>query len=166
MQNPSVTVSTRYQYLVQEPCLDPDFEKHVRQTTRLFCEFEHESSITVTAITWSRKLPGGTIETFYSNGEFYADKNFLDGATHLNTETVVTATRFLISCPVKYRNSYAYSFVLFFVRLRRAENASTFLKVGGFAPPLWKDFCGRPFCIARIFFKEVAETHTQLIGMS
>ena len=32
---------------------------------------------------------------------------------------------------------------IFRLRLRRAENVSTFLSVGGFAP-LWKNFCGRP----------------------
>ena len=88
--------------MVQDPCFDPrEFRKYVGQTTRLFCEFEHESSITVTSIMWSRQLLGGTIETFYSKGVFHTDKDFLHGASHLTTETVITATRF---------KSYPYKF--------------------------------------------------------
>ena len=88
--------------MVQDPCFDPrEFRKYVGQTTRLFCEFEHESSITVTSIMWSRQLLGGTIETFYSKGVFHTDKDFLNGASHLTTETVITATRF---------KSYPYKF--------------------------------------------------------
>ena len=82
--------------MVQDPCFDPrEFRKYVGQTTRLFCEFEHESSITVTSIMWSRQLLGGsTTETFYSNGDFHTDKDFVVGATQITEESNVTATRF------------------------------------------------------------------------
>ena len=71
MDNPSVTVTTQYESMVQNPCFDPrEFTNYGGQTTMLSCEFEYESPITVTAVTWSRQLPGGTIETFYSKGVF------------------------------------------------------------------------------------------------
>ena len=108
MANPSVTVSTRYESMVQNPCSDQDFEEHVKQTTRLFCEFEHESHITITSIMWSRQLPSRGIETFYSHGGFHTDKDFLGGATHLTTETVITATRFLISCPCEIQEQLVH----------------------------------------------------------
>ena len=88
-------MSTGYSFTMIDPCFDPrEFTSHVGLTTSLYCEFEHESSITVTADMWSRQLPGGTTETFYSDGEFHADKDFVVGAIQITEESNVTATRF------------------------------------------------------------------------
>ena len=99
MDSPSVIVNTSYESMVQNPCFDPrEFTNYVGQTTMLSCEFEYESHINVTAVTWSRQLQGGTTETFYSNGVFHTDKEFVVGAQHLTNETNVTTTRFAVFC--------------------------------------------------------------------
>ena len=91
--NPSLKISTSYETVLYDPC-EKRFDTYLGQTTHLLCEFEYDSDIDVTAITWSRQLPDEMIETFYSNGVFHADKGFVVRANHSTTEHSMSATRF------------------------------------------------------------------------